>query len=234
MGDGDAMRDGYDEAPINPLPPVVWLMLLPLVAIEVVLGAGAIGLAGGPEAIGWRNDAIQRFALSPAMLDQMLATGRFNADYAMRFLSYPLVHGSVTHAVFVAVFILALGKMVGEVFRAWAVLAVFLGAGLIGGVVYSLVPGIEAALFGGYPPVYGLIGAFTFILWARLGAVQANRMRAFTLIGMLMGLQLLFGLLFGGRPDWIADLAGFVSGFALSFVVGPGGPAHILRRIRER
>lgn len=228
------MRDGYDEAPINPLPPVVWLLLLPVVAMEAVLGAGATGLAGGATAIGWRSDAVQRFALSPAMLDQMLATGRFSADYALRFVTYPFVHGSVTHAVFVAVFILALGKMVGEVFRAWAVLAIFFAAGIVGGVVYSLVPGITAALFGGYPPVYGLIGAFTFILWARLGAVQANRMRAFTLIGLLMGLQLLFGLIFGGRSDWIADLAGFATGFALSFVLGPGGPAHILRRIRQR
>lgn len=228
------MRDGHDEAPINPLPAVVWLLLLPMVAIEVVLGAGSVGLAGGAEAIGWRNEAIQRFALSPMMLDQMLATGRFNADFGLRFLSYPFVHGSVTHAIFVAVFILALGKMVGEVFRAWAVVVVFLAAGIVGGLVYSLVPGITAALFGGYPPVYGLIGAFTFILWARLGAVEANRMRAFTLIGLLMGLQLLFGLLFGGRPDWIADLAGFVAGFALSFVLGPGGPAQMLRLIRQR
>lgn len=228
------MRDGYDEAPINPLPPVVWLLLLPVVAIEVVLGAGAIGLAGGAEAIGWRNEAIQRFALSPMMLDQMLTTGRFNADYTLRFLTYPFVHGSVTHAVFVAVFILALGKMVGEVFRAWAVLAIFFGAGIVGALVYSLVPGITAPLFGGYPPVYGLIGAFTFILWARLGAVQANRMRAFTLIGLLMGLQLIFGLIFGSRPDWIADLAGFATGFALSFALGPGGPAHLLRLIRQR
>ncbi len=228
------MRPGFDEAPVNPLPPVVWLMLLPIIAMEVVLSAGGHGIAGGPTAIGWRNDALQRFALSPEMLDQMLAAGQIVPDYLMRFVTYPFVHGNFTHALFAAVFILALGKFVGEVFRGWAVLSVFLGGALAGGLAYSLAPGLRVALFGAYPGAYGLIGAFTFIIWARLGAEHANRARAFTLIGFLLGIQLLFGLLFGGSADWIADLAGFGAGFLLSFVVGPGGPAHLLKAIRQR
>ncbi len=228
------MRPGYDETPVNPLPPVVWLIVLPIVAMEVVLSAGTLGLAGGPSGIGWRSDALQRFALSPEMLDQMIATGQFSSDFAMRFVSYAFVHGNLTHAIFATVFILALGKFVGEVYRGWAVLAVFMGAVVAGGLAYSLVPGLRTALFGAYPGAYGLIGAFTFILWARLGAEHANRARAFTLIGFLLGIQLLFGAIFGGAPDWIADLAGFGAGFFLSFVVGPGGPAHLLRVIRQR
>jgi rhomboid protease GluP len=43
------------------------------------------------------------------------------------------------------------------------------------------------------------------------------------LIGALMGIQLLFGVLFGGSYDWLADAAGFAAGFCLSFFVGPGG-----------
>lgn len=228
------MRDGYDEHPVNPLPPVVWLLVLPIVAMEIVLSVGSYGIAGGPDAIGWRADALQRFALSPLMLDQMLADGRFNLDYAMRFVTYAFVHGNFTHALFATVFILALGKFVGEVYRGWAVLAIFLGAVVAGGIAYSLVPGLQVSLYGGYPGAYGLIGAFTFILWAKLGAEHANRAGAFTLIGFLLGIQLLFGAIFGGAPDWIADLAGFATGFCLSFVVGPGGPAHLLRVIRQR
>ncbi|WP_347312622.1 rhomboid family intramembrane serine protease [Defluviimonas sp. SAOS-178_SWC] len=228
------MRPGYDETPVNPLPPVVWLLVLPIVAMEVVLNAGTMGLAGGPDAIGWRSDALQRFALSPEMLDQMIATGQFSLDYVIRFVSYAFVHGNLTHAIFATVFILALGKFVGEVYGFWSVLTVFLGAVIAGGLAYSLVPGLRMALYGAYPGAYGLIGAFTFILWARLGAAHANRARAFTLIGFLLGIQLVFGALFGGAPDWIADLAGFGAGFLLSFVVGPGGPAHLLRLIRQR
>ena len=228
------MRPGFNEAPVNPLPPVVWLLVLPIIAMEVVVNAGAIGLGGGQAGIGWRNEALQRFALSPVMLDQMWASGQVPHDYLMRFLTYPFVHGSLTHAIFAAVFILALGKFVGEVFRAWAVLAVFFGGVLAGGIVYSLVPGLQTWLFGAYPGAYGLIGAFTFMIWAKLGAEHAQRGRAFSLIGMLLGIQLLFGTLFGGSPDWIADLAGFAAGFLLSFAVAPGGPSHLLRLIRQR
>jgi len=228
------MRPGYDETPLNPLPPVVWLILLPIVAMEVVLSAGSLGLAGGQTGIGWRSEALQRFALSPVMLDQMWQAGQVSSDYLMRFVTYAFVHGNLTHAVFAAVFILALGKFVGEVFRGWAVAVVFLGAVLAGGLAYSLVPGLQVALYGAYPGAYGLIGAFTYILWAKLAAHHAHRGRAFSLIGFLLGIQLLFGALFGGAPDWIADLAGFGAGFSLSFLVAPGGPAHLLRLIRQR
>lgn len=228
------MREGHDLSPLNPIPGVVWLLLLPLVAMEVVVSAGALGIAGGADAIGWRQDALQRFALSPEMLDEMIATGRWSADYLMRFLTFSFVHGSLTHALLAGVFILAMGKFVGEIFRPWAVLALFLAAAAAGGFAYSLVPGVKMALFGAYPGAYGLIGTFTFIIWARLGAENANRARAFTLIAFLLGVQLLFGVIFGGSPDWVADLAAFATGFGLSFVVGPGGPAHLLRLIRQR
>ena len=228
------MREGYDAPPLNPIPGVVWLILLPIVAMELVVSAGTLGLAGGATGVGWRQEALQRFALSPEMLDQMIGTGRWTWDYLMRFISYGFVHGSFTHALLAAVFILAMGKFVAEIFSPWSVLAVFFIPLALGGVAYSLIPGVKMALFGAYPGAYGLIGAFTFIIWARLGAENANRARAFTLIAFLLGIQLIFGVLFGGSPDWVADLVGFAAGFGLSFLVGPGGPAHLLRAIRQR
>ena len=228
------MREGYDAPPLNPIPGVVWLILLPIVAMELVVSAGTLGLAGGATGVGWRQEALQRFALSPEMLDQMIGTGRWTWDYLMRFISYGFVHGSFTHALLATVFILAMGKFVAEIFSPWSVLAVFLIPLALGGVAYSLIPGVKMALFGAYPGAYGLIGAFTFIIFARLGAENANRARAFTLIAFLLGIQLLFGVLFGGSPDWVADLVGFSAGFGLSFLVGPGGPAHLLRAIRQR
>lgn len=228
------MRDGYDQSPLNPLPPVVWLLALPIAAIELAAQAGSNGLIGGQTGLGWRLEMVQRLALAPDMLDRMWQSGQWPTDYLMRFVTYPFVHVNFTHALFVTVFLLALGKMVAEIFRPWAVLAVFFGAAIAGGVVYSLVPAAQIGLIGGYPAVYGLIGAFTFILWARLGAQNANRYRAFSLIGMLLGFQLVFGLLFGAGWDWVAEVAGFAAGFSLSFVVGPGGPAHLLAAIRQR
>lgn len=229
------MRPGHDESPLNPIPPVIWLLLLPIVAMEVVLSAGGSGLVGGPGAAGWRLEALQKFSFAPGIFKVLLENRVFPPEQMMRFVTYPFVHGGFTHALFVGVFLLALGKMVGEVFRAWAVLAVFFGAAIAGALAYSLVPTDVQPLFGGYPAVYGLIGAFTYILWARLGAVNANRYKAFTLIGFLLAFQLVFGLLFGaGGWSWVAEIAGFATGFGLSFVVSPGGWQRTVRMLRQR
>ncbi|MBK5922709.1 rhomboid family intramembrane serine protease [Rhodovulum sulfidophilum] len=228
------MQSDPNAPPINPLPAVVWLLVLPVIAMEVVLSLGARGLVGGPAAVGWRLQAIRDYGFSGQVFDWMLQSGQFPADQMIRFVTYPFVHASLTHAVFVVVFILALGKMVGEVFRAWAVLLVFFGAAIVGALAYGLLLDTPTPLIGGYPAVYGLIGAFTFLMWVRLAGTGPTQYRAFTLIGVLLGIQLLFGLLFGGGFDWVADLAGFCTGFVLSFVVSPGGWARVRAKIRQR
>lgn len=228
------MKDNLNAPPLNPLPLVVWLLALPIIAMEVVLGLGARGLVGGAQGVGWRIDAIQRFAFSPELMRDMIATGQYPLAGLARLTSYSLVHGNFTHAAFVVVMLLALGKMVGEVFRWWAVLAVFFGAAAVGAFVYALIPEVQVALIGGYPAVYGLIGAFTFLLWVNLAAVGANKFRAFTLIGFLLAFQLVFGVIFGGGWDWVADIAGFATGFFLSFVVSPGGWARVRGKMRQR
>ena len=230
---GASMSD-LNAAPFNPLPPVVWALALPIIAMEVVLSAAGAGLVGGAEGIGWRAQAWERFAFSPDYMRAQMALGDWSGDVVMRLFTYPLVHLNPTHAIFVTVFLLALGKMVGEVFRWWAVLAVFFGAGLAGAAAYTAIPAIHAPLIGGYPPVYGLIGAFTFLLWTRLASTGASQYRAFALIGALMGIQLLFGVIFGAGWDWVAELAGFAAGFVLSFLVSPGGWSRVLAKMRNR
>ncbi len=228
------MQNDLNAPPLNPLPPVVWALALPLIAMEVVLGLGARGVVGGQNAIGWRLDAMERFAFSPDLLRRMIEAGDYPLNGLHRLLTYPLVHGNFTHALFAVVILLALGKMVGEIFRWWAVLVVFFGAAVVGALAYTVYPAVHAPLIGAYPPVYGLIGAYTFLMWVRLAGTGANQYRAFTMIGFLLGIQLLFGLLFGGGHEWIADLAGFATGFFLSFIVSPGGLARVRDRLRYR
>ena len=229
------MDPDHNAPPLNPLPWIVWVLALPLIAMEVVLSLGAAGVVGGPQAIGWRLQAVERFGLFPELLKYQWETGGHPLAELHRLVSYVLVHGSFTHALFAVVMLLALGKMVGEVFRWWGVLAVFLGSAAVGGAAYGLlVPGLRTQLIGAYPAVYGLIGAFTFLIWTRLALVGANRLRAFSLIGVLLAVQLVFGLLFGGGWDWVADIAGFATGFLLSFVVSPGGFRRVVEMIRQR
>lgn len=226
------MQEPQIESPLNPLPPVVVALVVVMGGIEAVLSLGANGMIGGPGAVGWRLTAMQDYAFLNTVFDWMLQNGRFPPEHMMRFLTYPFVHYNATHAIMVVVFLLALGKMVGEVFRAWAVLVVFFGAAFGGALAYGLLTGDPQPLVGGYPAVYGLIGAFTFLMWVKLGALGENRNRAFLLIGFLLGIQLMFALLFGGDNTWVADLGGFVTGFVLSFVVSPGGWAHVLTKVR--
>lgn len=221
------------QSPVNPLPPVIVALFLIVAGVEVVLSLAGRGFIGGPAGIGWRLEAIQSYAFSGLIFDWMVANGQWPAEHLIRFVSYLFVHGSFTHAIFVCVMLLALGKMVGEIFSGVATLAVFVVSGVVGAVVYGLVLDDEVPLIGGFPGVYGLIGAFTFLLWLRLGQMGAQQVQAFTLIGVLMGLQLIFGLLFGVQNDWVADVAGFATGFAMSFVVSPGGWRAILDRLRR-
>jgi membrane associated rhomboid family serine protease len=210
-------------SPFNPLPMIVWALVLPLVAMELVLSLAGAGLVGGGQGFTWRVQAVERFGLFPELLRYQWETGGQPYDQLLRLVTYPLVHASFTHALFAIVLMLALGKMVAEVFRWWAVLA-----------YVFLVPGLRTQLIGAYPAVYGLIGAFTFLLWVNLARSGANRYRAFSLIGALLFFQLIFGVLFGATWDWVADVTGFVAGFLLSFIVSPGGWARVMEKVRQR
>jgi membrane associated rhomboid family serine protease len=197
------MQD-HNAPPLNPLPPIVWLLALPMIAMELVLNAGASGLVGGPGAIGWRVQALQLFAFSPDNLRLMMDQHRYPIDGLWRMVSYPLVHYDVTQALFVVVLFLALGKFVAEVYRWWAVLLVFVAATIAGALAYAAVPLTQTALIGGYPPVYGMIGAYTFILWVRL-AGSGNQLQAFRLIGFLLAVQIVFSV---GTLLWYGAEAG--------------------------
>ena len=224
--------------PLNPLPMVVWVLALPMIAMEVVVQAGANGLAGGPAGIGWRVQAIQTLGFAPDYLRQMLDLWQFPLDGLYRLVSYSFVHQDLSHTLFVVVILLALGKFVGEVYAWWAVLATYVAATAVGAVAYTALPLTHAGLIGGYPGNYGLIGAYTFLLWVRLAG--QGSLRAFRLIGFFMVFQVamagigivLYGIERGTTWEFVADLAGFATGFALAFVVSPGGWARVLAKLR--
>ena len=232
-------------APINPLPGVVWLIALPMIGLEILFSLADAGVIGGPQAVGWRVAAIQDYGVFPEFWRQNWAAGAVDMPLLRRFFSFALIHGSATQALFGIAMVLALGKFGGEVFKPWALLVVFFGAGAVGAFGYaSVVP--NQPLFGAYPGVYGLIGALSFLIWVRLAGTGVNQFRAFSLIGALLVFQALYGAFFTLLPllmpsvgrvghdwSWVADIGGFVVGFLLSFVVSPGGFRRVRARIRE-
>lgn len=229
------MDQDQNAAPLNPLPPIVWVLALPVIAMEVVLTLADRGLIGGAGGIGWRLQAVERFGAFPELMRYQWQTGGAPWEEVHRVVSYALVHGSFSNALFAVVMLLALGKMVAEVFRWWAVVAVVLASAAVGATAYGFfVPGLKAPLIGAFPAVYGLIGAFTYLIFTGLARVGANKYRAFSLIGFLLAFQLVFGVLFGGGWAWVAEVAGFATGFLLSFAVSPGGFRRIMAQIRQR
>ena len=235
------------ELPMNPVAPVVILLVVAIALVEGWVMLAESGLTGGGQGVvGLRLQLVQDWGFSPLIWDQVVGLGDRSFAMVRRFVTYAFVHGSFTHALFGGALLLALGKFVGDVFRWWAVLAVFFAAAVAGGLVYVTFAERQP-LFGAYPAVYGLIGAFSFLLWVRLAGTGSKQFRAFALIGGLLAFQLIFGLVFsvgalwleslkgyGFGWTWVAELPGFAVGFLLSFAVSPGGWRRVMARIRQR
>ena len=227
-------NENYTQPVFNALPPAVVALALAIFGVELLLTIGARGIIGGQEAMGWRVQAIQEFSFFSPLLSWLFETGNWSFEHLKRFVTYPFIHLGFMHAAFVIVFLLALGKLVGEVFGNIAVLILFFGCGIFGAVIYAGLVGDDRPLIGGFPSAYGLIGAYTFLLWVRFSAMGENQYQAFYLIGMLMGLQLFFGIFFEVGYDWVAEIAGFAFGFVITPALVPGAFQRFMDRMRQR
>jgi len=226
------MHQDHNAPPFNPMPPVVWVLFLILMGIEVVFTLGEQGIVGGARAVGWRLGAISDYGFSGVAFDWMVKNGQMPFEYVIRCFSYMFLHGSFTAAIFSGVILLAMGKLVGEVMGQLAAIILFVFSGVFGVVIFGLLTD-QAWLIGAYPSVYGLIGAYTFLLWQRVAGQGMQQLTAFRLIGFLMGIQLIFGIFFVTGQDWVAELAGFICGFSLSVIVMPGGIARLRAAIQR-
>lgn len=223
-----------NQSPFNALPPVAVGLAMVIGAVEIVLQLGSAGLAGGVEAQSWRWFGWSNYAFFGPIWEEMLWRGQFPPADLIRFVTYPFIHHDFIHAAFAIVIVLAMGKTVGETFNPLAFLAIFFASAIAGALGYALLTDSNVPLIGAMPGGYGLIGAYTFLIWVSLVAMGEDQRRAFTLIGFLMAFQLVFGLIFGSDNTWIADIVGFAAGFGLSFLVSPGGWSRVLAKLRQR
>lgn len=224
----------HTPSPFNALPPVVVALAVVIFGLEVMFQAATAGFLGGQGGVGWRLDAIRDYGVFDEVARFMWQNGTYPPDELLRLVTFPLIHASFVHAAFVVVFILAIGKMVAEVFSPMAFVALFVVSSVAGALGFVALMNSPYPLVGGYPGVYGLIGAFTFIMWTQATLQGSSRYRAFGLIGALLVIQLVFGVIQGEFGNVVADLTGFAAGFALSFIVTPGGWQRLLARLRAR
>lgn len=228
------MQDSGFQSPVNPLPPVVILLFVVMTTAEILFSLGESRLVGGETAIGWRMAAIRSYGFSGEIFDLMLERDLYPMRYLRRIVTYPFIHLSFYHALFAIVMLLALGKWVGEAMGQIRMAIVFFSAVVLGAIAYAVFLNDPFFLVGAYPGVYGLIGAYSFIMWRRLGYAGEKQYLAFTLIGMLMALQLVWSIFGNTDNTWVADLVGFIVGFAISFLLAPGEWGKILKQLRQR
>ena len=222
------------ESPFNSIPPVIVIIVLAIAGIEAVLTLAEMGIAGGGDAIGWRIAALDKYAYSPAVLDWIVARGDMSFGMLRRFMTYAFIHGSFVHALFAIVILLALGKFVGDAWNPVSLILVLLASTIFAAFAHGLLDTRNTPLYGAYPTIYGLIGAYTYVMWLRFKREGKNKWWAFRLIGVLLAVQLFFGVTLGGAPHWMADVSGFVIGLGLSPILGPGDWTGFLVRMRHR
>ena len=228
------MQDPDFQPPVNPLPPAVIFLFLAMAGVEAVLSLAEAGILGGRDAIGWRLAWVREYGFSGDIFDWMLANGQWPLEHVLRFFTFPFIHLGFTHALFAVVLLLALGKLVAEVMGQVAFVAIFVLSGIGGVVIYALLLNDPTWVAGAYPNVYGLIGGYSFVMWRTLGAAGEQQLRAFSLIAILMAIQLVWGIFFTVGTQWVAELAGFFCGFGLSFLLAPGEWARVRNRLRRR
>ncbi|MDG1458303.1 MAG: rhomboid family intramembrane serine protease [Pseudoprimorskyibacter sp.] len=227
------MSHDPDIRPVNPLPPTVMALFLVILAMEGAFFLGSAGIIGGAGAVGWRLAWAQSFAFVPEIWWQMFELGQFPLSQLRRTLAYIFIHPNFTSAIFGGIMLLAMGKIVGEALGAFRALMIYLLSGVGGAIIYALLVPTGAPILGSFPAVYGMIGGFTFLVWLSLGMHGAPQARAFSLIAMLMAIQLIFSV-FSGGMDWVADLGGFVTGFSVAALLVPGGWSRIIEKLRGR
>jgi membrane associated rhomboid family serine protease len=228
------MQDPDLQSPVNPLPPAVTLVFFAIAGVEAGLALGEANLIGGPGAVGWRLALIRDYGFSGQIFDWMMANGQWPLGEVARLLTYPFIHLGFIHALFAIVLMVALGKMVAEVMGQAVFLLIFFISSIGGAVAYALLLNDPTWIAGAYPGVYGLIGGYSLVMWRHLKGTGGQQARAFTLIALLMGLQLVWGIFFEAGTLWVSELAGFLVGFGLCFLLAPGEWARMRDQLRRR
>jgi membrane associated rhomboid family serine protease len=177
---------------------------------------------------------MERFGFFDAVFEQWWLTGRAGPDTVWRFVTYGFVHWGLLHALISVVLVLAMGKFASQVFRPWAIWAVFLAALAVGGLTHGLASANGTPLLGAYPGAYGLIGLFTWMRWIVARMRGENQLAAFSVILLLVALQSTVSLMDGNWHGFWPRLAGFATGFGMAWLVVPGGLAALRRKMQGR
>ena len=204
---------------INPLPPIILVITLFLILIELIFQLSETRIIFGGVGPGLRNNIMTQYAFYGSLQDWMISNSALRWELLIRYISYLFIHLSFLHTLIATVMFLALGKMVCEFYNGLLFFLLIIASSICGAFFYGLILDDQFPLIGLFPAIYGLIGAYTYISWTSLRSVGARGANAFTLVAVLLGIQIIFKMLFNGNNDWLADLFGFLAGFLFAFII---------------
>ena len=129
----------YNRSPIvNPIPTSILLIFSGIILVEALLVFGFGGPLAKTETTIERLNLVQNYGVPPNLASWMFETGNFSINYISRFILYPFINLSGLSVVFAAVLLLALGKMVGEVFSSFSVILIWLLSTFFAAIFYSI------------------------------------------------------------------------------------------------
>ena len=206
---------------INPLPPVILIITLLLVVVEIIFQIVEVGLLSSFSNEITRNNVIVNYAFFGSLQDWMISNLNFKWSFLCRYFTFPFIHFNFLQTVIAIVMFLALGKMVCEVYNGFLFLILIISSSFCGAFFYGLILDDQFPLVGAFPAIYGLIGAYTYLLWVSMKFLGARSANAFILVAVLLGIQIIFKVVFNGSNDWVADLFGFLTGFLFASLIQP-------------
>ena len=222
---------GTDDSDLDPLSRELVALTAIIFSLELIFTAGQSGWLNVANASGWRNNAITDYGFFPPIIFGQFSAGNYLSTEPVRLVTFPLIHYSFSHALFSVVFILAIGKFIGQFCPGSRVVAIFFLSSIGGAFFFGLVLNTDFPLVGGSPGFFGLIGSFLYLLFRNFVSTGRIRRTLITMPLFLIGSQIFIRLLFGGPPLWIADLGGMLTGFALAYFLVPGGFIRVVNQV---
>ncbi len=213
----------HNASPFNAVPIVALLIAAPIALIELALQLGARGLIGGPEAVGWRVELIQKFGFYDTIFEQMLTSGHVQPDWLWRFATYPFISASLPEALIGSVIVLGTGSFFARHYPLHRVVLAFLIPAAAGALATGLLMDAPRPLIGPIPAGFGMLGTFSFVQWIKERNEGGSGWGAFGMVGTLMVLQGVRGFFFGDWMGSLATTAGVLAGVAASFYVTISG-----------
>ena len=223
----------HNASPVHPVPPIALILSAPIILIEIVLQLAEAGLVGGPEAIGWRLKLVQEFAFFDTIWEAMLQTRQVQPDWIWRFFTYPFISSGFGEALVGGVIVLGVGTYLGKRFSIPKMLLAFFGPAAVAAVAYGLAGDAPLPLMGPFPAAFGLLGVYSFLLWAKERFAGGSGLGAFRLVGFLLAMHVVRWLIFGHGKAVFAEFIAMVTGLVLSLYITWTG-RQLLKQLFDR